>query len=348
MHEIVKSLFQWYRQNARDLPWRNTADPYEIWVSEVVLQQTRVEQGMPYYEKIISNFPDFSALAHASEDDFLKIWQGLGYYSRARNMLKTAKAVFEDYQGVLPADYEKILALPGIGKYTAAAIASFAFELPHAAIDGNVRRVSARLFGIEDPIGTGIADKKTEENLLKLLPVNSAGLFNQSMIELGATVCVPRNPKCKQCPLNVFCAAFVQKRQDQLPVVQKKKKPVELKLDYVFLQQGDFTWLKKRDNSGIWKGLYEFPCVTGDSDVQILLNNLLADSSGIVLSGTKEFKHQLTHRTIFARFWHFCLPPSIIVHPNEYLRVEMAEVKKLPVHRLMHKYLEQQEIFSAI
>lgn len=348
MNEVVNSLFSWFRENARDLPWRNTSSPYHIWVSEIVLQQTRVDQGRPYYEKIILEFPDFCSLAAASEDHFLKFWQGLGYYSRARNMKKTAALVCEKYGGILPGNYDKILELPGIGRYTAAAVSSFAFNLPHPAIDGNVRRVVARLAGIKEPVGSKIADEQTERFLNELIPESDAGTFNQAMIELGALVCTPTRPACEACPLNAFCYAFQQKKQVEFPVVVKKKKPVNLNLNFYFVQQGGFTWVVKRDDSGIWKGLYEFPCFEGDDPPKGFFAEILMDKGNTLLMSKVELKHQLTHRTIFARFWHFCLPESIIVHPNNCMRIKLEELNKLPVHRLMHKYMEQNEILREL
>lgn len=348
MNEVVNSLFSWFRENARDLPWRNTSNPYHIWVSEIVLQQTRVDQGRPYYEKIILEFPDFCSLAAASEDHFLKFWQGLGYYSRARNMKKAALTVCEKFNGELPGDYDKILGLPGIGRYTAAAISSFAFNLPYPAVDGNVRRVAARLVGIQEPTGSKIADEKTEKFLREIIPVSDPGTFNQAMIELGALVCTPARPACDACPLSRFCFAFQHKKQNEFPVVTKKKKPVNLNLNFYFVQQGEFTWVVKRDNSGIWKGLYEFPCFEGDEQPPDFFAEGLTHSGNALLKSRIELKHQLTHRTIFARFWHFCLPESIIVHPNDCMKIKLEELNKLPVHRLMHRYMEQNEILREL
>ena len=259
----VQALLLWYQQNKRDLPWRHTSDPYRIWISEIMLQQTRVEAVKPYYARFLEAAPDVNALAALPEEKLMKLWEGLGYYSRARNLQKAARVVVEQYGGVMPRTYEELLKLPGIGEYTAGAVASIAYGLRVPAVDGNVLRVLARVSGTEADIALPETKKEFREALLRIVPTE-AGDFTQSLIELGATVCAPnREPRCEVCPLADCCVAYREGRVNEIPV-RSPKKPRRIEEKTVFLiRDGDRTALCKRPNKGLLSGLYELPNVEG-------------------------------------------------------------------------------------
>ena len=259
----VRALLLWYQQNKRDLPWRHTSDPYKIWISEIMLQQTRVEAVKPYYARFLESCPDVRALAEIPEEKLMKLWEGLGYYSRARNLQKAARAVVKEYGGVMPTTYEELLRLPGIGEYTAGAIASIAYGLRTPAVDGNVLRVLARVSGTDADITLPETKKHFREALARVVP-EAAGDFTQSLIELGATVCAPnREPMCEACPLCDCCAAYREGRTDEIPV-RAPKKPRRIEERTVFLiRDGDRTALSKRPPKGLLSGLYELPNTPG-------------------------------------------------------------------------------------
>lgn len=252
-------LFEWFAHNDRPLPWKGERDPYKIWLSEIILQQTRAEQGLPYYLKFVERYPTVRHLAEASEDEVMKLWEGLGYYSRARNLHHTAKLIAKDLNGHFPDTYAGIRALKGVGDYTAAAIASFAFNLPHAVLDGNVFRVLARYFGIETPTGTTGGKKEFAALARELLDPGRPADFNQALMDFGATHCTPQQPKCPACPFHLHCAAFQQNKVAELPV--RSKAPVKKDRYFVYLvvrHKGD-TFVRKRNAKDIWRNLWEFP-----------------------------------------------------------------------------------------
>ena len=256
---IAEPLLIWYRENARDLPWRRDVSPYRVWVSEIMLQQTRVEAVKPYFERFMRELPSVQALADVKEDKLLKLWEGLGYYSRARNLQKAARQVCAQYGGELPADYEKLQSLCGIGAYTAGAIASIAYGIPVPAVDGNVLRVWARLTGDERDILQPAVQRAAREEIAAVIPADSAAEFTQAMIELGATVCVPAGEaKCAQCPLQAFCTALAEGKTDVLPVRSKAKPRKVLPMTVLLLWDGERVVLHKRPETGLLAGLYEF------------------------------------------------------------------------------------------
>ncbi|HYG16163.1 MAG TPA: A/G-specific adenine glycosylase, partial [Bacteroidia bacterium] len=254
-----KIIESWYALNKRDLPWRNTRDPYKIWLSEVILQQTRVNQGMPYYHKFIEKYPDIAAMAGAHEDEVLKLWQGLGYYSRARNMHQAAKMITYELNGKFPITYTDILKLKGVGSYTAAAIASIAGNEPVAVVDGNVYRVLARYFGIDTPIDSTEGRKTFLKLANELINTENPATYNQAVMEFGALQCKPQNPDCGVCPLKISCIALKQKRVDALPVKSKKTAVKARYFNYLFFEKPGFAHLQKRGQTDIWANLYEFP-----------------------------------------------------------------------------------------
>lgn len=257
--QINQILLDWYQQNKRDLPWRNTRDPYLIWLSEIILQQTRVQQGTSYFLKFSSAFPTISDLASAEEQQVLQLWQGLGYYSRARNLHRAAKMVVKNWGGTFPNTYSEILSLPGIGPYTAAAISSFAFDLPHAVVDGNVYRVLSRLFNIHTAIDSTKGKKEIQLLADEFLNRQNPADHNQAIMEFGAVHCTPTNPNCDICPFRTHCLAFANKSQLELPKKEKKIKVTKRELHYVFSMKDGKIALQKRTEKDIWQHLYELP-----------------------------------------------------------------------------------------
>lgn len=294
--EDVGGLLGWFAANARDLPWRRTTDPYRIWVSEIMLQQTRVEAVKPYYERFLAAFPTLRDLAAAPEERLLKLWEGLGYYSRARNLQKAARAVVEQYGGKMPADEEKLRKLPGIGDYTAGAIASIAFGIRAPAVDGNVLRVLSRFCGSDADIALPETKKRWNELLRPVIPVD-AGSFNQSLIELGATVCVPNGePQCARCPLAHWCVALRDGLTDRLPVkAAKKARRIEL-LTVLLIRDGDRTALHKRAAKGLLAGLYELPNLPGHLSAEELPNRIRGMGfEPLRVTPLESAKHIFTH-----------------------------------------------------
>ena len=285
--DFTETILHWYADNGRDLPWRRTRDPYAVWLSEIILQQTRVTQGWAYWERFMDRFPTVDDLAAAPEDEVMRLWQGLGYYSRARNLHTAAKQIVA--MGGFPDTLEGIRSLKGVGDYTAAAIGSIAFDLPAAVVDGNVYRVLARYFGIATPVGTTEAKKEFTALANRLLPTDAPAAFNQGMMDFGATCCTPVNPACLTCPLQPSCQAFRDGRIDLLPVKKEAAKPVERHLTYVFVRVDGFVAIHRRGSGDIWQGLWE-PWLTDEvpADARLLVEG---------------FKHQLTHRTLFADFY---------------------------------------------
>ncbi len=348
---ISELLIDWYRKNKRELPWRDTTDPYVIWISEIILQQTRVAQGIDYFHRFIERFPNVGSLAAAAEDEVLKYWQGLGYYSRARNLHQAAKTIVSDYQGIFPSDYAAIRTLKGIGDYTAAAITSFAWNQPYPVVDGNVFRVLSRLFALDTPIDTTKGKKQFTGLAHQILNPLRANLHNQAIMELGALQCVPKNPDCMSCPLQAQCLAFASQTVASFPVKQGKTKVRNRYFNYLFLRYGDKTWLRRRGDKDIWEGLYEFPLIETEQalpadallihpDFQTFTGNPEQLSVSVALTGVK---HVLSHQIIYASFYQIDLSemPQL---PDTYQQIDMNELEKYPVSRLIHIYLEKLDL----
>lgn len=296
-------IISWYEENKRSLPWRKTKDPYKIWLSEVILQQTRVAQGLPYYENFIKIYPNVVSLARAKEQNVLRLWQGLGYYSRARNLHRCAKKVVEIFKGVFPTDYPVLLTLPGIGAYTAAAIASFAAKQPVAVVDGNVFRVLARVFGLNADIASQEGKKIFAAKANELLSKKNPDTFNQAIMEFGALHCLPQKPKCEICIFAKVCVANRQGLQELLPLKIKKNKIRNRYFYYFFISQNNKIAMRQRSAKDIWKGLYDFYLI--ESSRPQKPENLLATDSflkqfSMVHSG-KTYKHILSHQHLFIR-----------------------------------------------
>lgn len=336
-----KTLIQWYLENKRALPWRSTKDPYFIWLSEIILQQTRIEQGKPYYLKFVERFPDVEQLANASEEEVLKLWQGLGYYSRARNLHTTAKHVAFDLDTVFPSSYKGLLKLKGVGEYTASAIASICYDEPVAVVDGNVYRVLSRIFGIDTPIDSTAGRKEFSKLALELLDTKNPSDFNQGLMEFGALQCKPQLPECATCPFSTECVAFNQGKISELPVKAGKQKIKQRHFNYIVLISDEKkTLLKQRKDKGIWQGLYEFPLV--ETSAEATVENLVAEESFVsyaagadpVLYNEKPIVHKLSHQHIFTKFWII----SCSYLPAEAVQIE--EIDKYPVPVLIEKFID--------
>ncbi len=342
--EIKDLLISWYLQHKRLLPWRNTNDPYKIWLSEIILQQTRVDQGMDYYLRFAEAFPDVFGLAKAEEQVVLKLWQGLGYYSRARNLLATARVIANEHQGKFPNTYEGLIGLKGIGPYTAAAIGSFAFGLPHAVVDGNVMRVLSRVFDVQEAVNAGKGKKTIDELAEYCLSKKDPGTYNQAIMELGALVCTPSNPQCTACPLSVKCLSLANKTVHLRPVKVKKQKATLRQIDYAVITSAAQIVFRLRKEKDIWQGLHDFPSVESEHEKDALIR-LVKESypeneiARVPTLPEKSYTHQLTHRRIEARFWRFEMFGDIPKN-SIYLNVDKKDVDSLAVPRLIHKYLE--------
>lgn len=311
MNNFSVTIISWYQINKRDLPWRDTTNPYYIWLSEIILQQTRVDQGLPYYIKFVAAFPTIHDLAGASQDEVLRLWQGLGYYSRGRNLHFTANQVVRDFGGVFPNNYDDLLKLKGVGNYTAAAIASFCWNQKKAVVDGNVYRVLARYFGIESDISLTNTQKDFQNLANELLNTKKPGLHNQSIMEFGALQCVPKQPNCMSCPLQSTCIAFSNKMVEILPIKTKKVKIKSRYFNYIVVKWNHQTFIKRRLAGDIWEGLYEFPLIETDIEIDEKsmldsqeFNSILSNSNYKITSVSSQVKHQLTHQTIFCKFFN--------------------------------------------
>lgn len=337
------ALLEWYERAKRPLPWRQTKDPYFIWVSEVILQQTRVEQGTPYYLRFVQRFPTLGSLALAKEDDVLKNWEGLGYYSRARNLHFTAQYIYKELGGHFPDTIEGLLKLKGIGSYTAAAIGSIVFELPVAAVDGNVYRVLSRFFGLRESIDEAATKRRIEQIAQQILAGVSPSNHNQGMMELGATVCVPINPKCNECPLQVNCEAQFHSLQASLPIRSKKTKVRERFFYYAITLCHGETLIRKRTDGDIWQGLYEFPCIESDEKLSDsdLIKQLQLAYSDVVISISTEFKHLLSHQRIFAKF---VLIRTEKLRINNLMMVKVGKLSSFAFPKLINRYIDKQRL----
>lgn len=343
---FLRGLKQWHLdENKRQMPWKGEKDPYKIWLSEVILQQTRVEQGWAYYERFIIKYPTVHHLAQAIDNEVFKLWEGLGYYNRCRNLLTTAREISEQHKGKFPATREGLLALKGIGNYTAAAIGSFAFGLPLAVVDGNVYRILSRVFGIEDPIDQNKGKLLFEQLAFDLLDKKDPADFNQAMMDFGATVCKPQNPFCASCPFAKKCVAFEQQTQCLLPVKSKKVKARDRFLYYLQLACGKKQLVRKRGSGDIWKDLHEFYLVEKDEPVDeyALMSNAFWSEQSLFKRGqvkqlSNEFIHQLTHQKIHSRILQVNIDKEIAV--EGYRWVGKAEMKQLAFPRLITRYLE--------
>ncbi|MEN0047902.1 MAG: A/G-specific adenine glycosylase [Bacteroidota bacterium] len=352
---FTEQLLKWSRQHPRDLPWKATQNPYFIWLSEIILQQTRVEQGTPYYLKFIAHYPTVKDLANAPEDEVLKLWEGLGYYSRARNLHFTAKYIHRALNGKFPDQYKDILALKGVGAYTAAAIASFAFDLPYAVVDGNVYRVLSRYFGIATPIDSTDGKKQFAALAQELLAEDKAAAYNQAIMNFGATHCLPKNPKCTTCPFQSPCVAFVQKTIANYPVKAKKIKKKYRYFHYLLFNYKDHIWIEKRAGQDIWKGLYQFPLIES-SNTSEHFEELKSDynwrdffevneGNFKVSKHSKPYQQTLTHLYIIATFWELDCTKKIELPENKYTYIQRSNIGSYAFPKVIDRYLKEDQLY---
>ncbi len=343
--EFSQALITWYKLNKRDLPWRETSAPYAIWLSEIILQQTRVAQGIDYYYRLLEAFPDIHTLAAASEDQVMKLWQGLGYYSRACNMHATAKYISAEQNGVFPGTYTELLKLKGIGEYTAAAIASIAFGEAVPVVDGNVLRFFTRYTGLNKPVEEAAVKKNIRKELQGLMDRKQPALFNQAMMEIGALCCKPKNPQCGQCPLQKGCYAFMHNQQQILPVKKRKKEAQERYFHYLVMILLDKTFISRREGKDIWNSLYEFPLIETaiDTPEKELFATpefaALLPSSRFNVTARASYRHVLTHQVIHARFYILQLSGSAVKMTGRTICIPLDELESYAFPRLISRFL---------
>lgn len=343
MKNFSNTLINWYLLHKRDLPWRNTTNAYHVWLSEIILQQTRVDQGMPYYLKFVETFPTIFDLATASQDEVLRLWQGLGYYSRGRNLHFTAKQIVSEFNGIFPTRYDELIHLKGVGAYTAAAISSFCANESRAVVDGNVYRVLARYFGLEADISLGDTQKEFQKLASVLLNKKQPGLHNQAIMEFGALQCVPKKPDCKNCPLQNSCFAFTHQQIEFLPFKSNKVKQKKRYFYYLVIKKGNSTYIKRRAAGDIWEGLYEFPMVETAQEMEesLLFNSqefkqIISQNFFQIVQISGTLKHQLTHQTIFCKFIEIKMNKPANV--NGFESVLWEDLDKYPKPILIQRY----------
>lgn len=348
MDKMHSELAEWFNTHRRELPWRSEPTPYYVWLSEVILQQTRVSQGLDYFNRFVERWPSLCDLAEASEEEVLKQWQGLGYYSRARNLHKCAKKVVRLYNGNLPNNYSLLAKLPGIGPYTAAAIASIAFGKPHAVVDGNVYRVLSRLFDIEIPINSTEGFKTFAELADELLDRDNPGRHNQAIMELGALLCLPKNPGCLTCPLQTHCLALEHGTVEERPVKEKKLKVRTRFFNYLVINTPtQEVYLHKREGHDIWQNLYDFPCIESDHLMEIdevldhsAFKDLVQGKALQIARISPQYTHKLTHQTIIATFIEIKISEKLpVIQENNLLLVSQNELGNYPIPKLIENYL---------
>lgn len=341
-----EEIIEWYHKHKRDLPWRNTKDSYIIWLSEIIMQQTRVEQGMPYFNRFAEKYPTVKHFASATEEEILKLWQGLGYYSRGRNMHQTSRAVMEEHAGYFPKNYDSLIRLKGIGEYTAAAISSFSSNEAKAVVDGNVFRLLSRYFGIDTPINTVKGKKIFTDLANELLDQTQAGTFNQAMMEFGSLQCKPKNPDCLQCPLQTSCEARLKNKINDLPVKLKSQKSKDRYFNYIVAIKNNKILVNKRCSGDIWENMIDLPLFETDSPIEVpdlIQSEKFIGAFGkqvLVRSISKPVKHILSHQKLNTRFINIeQFTEDFIPHQN-WFYVSKEELDKLPQPKLIFQFFE--------
>lgn len=351
---ISLTLINWYNSNKRDLPWREESDPYKIWISEVILHQTRVAQGLDYYYRFIESYPTIQALAGATENDVLNMWKGLGYYSRARNIHRAAQVIVDQFGGEFPNTYDNIIKLPGIGPYSAAAIASFAYNHPHAVVDGNVQRVIARLFGVYTIPDSTIGKKEFQYIADSLLNKDNPAEHNQAIMEFGALLCTPQVPKCSDCPLIDTCEAKRTNRISSLPAKKKKKESKLRYFNYLYIEEGSgLIYLQKRTENDIWKNLYEFPLLETTTPYTLkdlcgsaFFTSIFRDEKIEISIITEGIKHILSHQTIITSLYQV-KTEKVTQQPDHFIRIPKNQISEYPHSRLISILLENLELSTS-
>jgi len=340
---FTQTLTYWYSVNKRDFPWRGTKNPYKIWLSEIIMQQTQIKQGLPYYEAFINKYPTVFDLANANEQEVLKLWQGLGYYSRARNLHYTARYIANDLKGQFPDNYKDLLFLKGVGDYTASAIASICYDEKTAVVDGNVYRVLSRFFGVDTPINSSKGIKYFKELAQSLLPKQDIGNYNQAIMDFGSRQCRPKNPDCATCPLNNKCVALKNNLVGALPVKINKTKVTKKHINFlVFISDDGKTVLEKRTKNGIWKNLYQFPLV--ETNRKLTLNSFKQNQDVLKILADKvysvsrynedEIVHKLSHQHLYTSFW------IVKVQKLNSNAILISEIHDFPVPILISRFIE--------
>lgn len=352
MLNFSKKLVGWYLENKRVLPWRNTDNPYFIWLSEILLQQTRVEQGLEYYNNFIYRFPEIKSLAEAKEEEILNLWQGLGYYSRARNLHFAAKQIINNYNGRFPDKYEDILKLKGVGPYSAAAIASITFNLPYPVKDGNVLRVISRIFGIKTPVDSTLGKKEINAVLVNLIDHKNPGTFNQAIMELGALICKPQSPLCNDCVFINECYAYNNNSINILPVKSKIVKQRNRYFYYIIISYSNkndsYLYINKRIHKDIWRNLYDFPLIENENELSFTdnsifnaINNFLNTDKFTIKSISNQYKHKLSHQTIYAHFIELQIDSiNKLKILEDYHNIKIEDLSNYPIPKLIENYIE--------
>lgn len=344
---FTEQLLKWhFEENKRELPWKDEKDPYKIWLSEIILQQTRAEQGRPYYERFISQYPNIHLLAQAPEDEVFRLWQGLGYYNRCRNLLTAARTISQDLQGKFPDTYENILTLKGVGSYTAAAIASFAYNLPHAVLDGNVYRVLSRYFGVDTPIDSSRGQVSFQQLANQLLDTAQPAAFNQAIMDFGASVCKPKDPSCVICPLESKCIAFKKALVSLLPVKEKKLIVKERHFHYFVLCHKDEVYLQRRTAKDIWQSLYEFFLIESAENYQEhpSWNKMASSAQVIPTESVFQNRQRLTHQIIISHFYIVTLQKKP-ASPNNGIWIRRALIKNYAFPKTILSFLNRKKYF---
>ena len=352
---FTKQLLKWAKTTDRPMPWKGEKNPYLIWLSEIILQQTRVEQGLPYFLKFKEKYPTVTDLANAEEDEIMKLWEGLGYYSRARNLHFSAKYITAELDGIFPKKHTEILKLKGVGTYTAAAISSFAYDLPHAVLDGNVFRVLSRYFGIETPMDTSEGKKQFTHLANELLLKKKPAIYNQAIMDFGAIQCTPKSPDCKHCFLKKKCQALQENKISKLPVKSKKIKKKTRYFNYLVLNFGKNTWVQKRTKKDIWQNLYEFPLLETDkiiSQKELIKSELwkesVSDFDFQIKKISLPFRQNLTHRKIIATFFEIDFMDKFSNKNNNYIKIERKNLSKFAFPKIIDLYLKDNSLNLAM
>lgn len=343
MQEFARLLLKWNKRNSRTMPWKGEKNPYFIWLSEIILQQTRVEQGLPYFLRFKAKYPAVKHLAKAPEDEVMKMWQGLGYYSRARNLHHTAKYVQNDLKGKFPDTFIELRKLKGIGDYTAAAIASFAFAEKRAVVDGNVIRVLARVFGISTPFDTTTGKKEFAQLAQQLIPEENPGEYNQAIMDFGATICTPQKPLCNDCAFANICIARKGNLTEELPYRENKTKISNRYFTYLLIKNKQSIWVQKRTAKDIWNNLYELPLIETAKPLKKNIHKAIADFLGhtdfVIEPRTEETTQLLSHRKIHFRFLEVSLPPSTVLSHAGVEKISLKKLPQLAFPKTIHLYL---------
>lgn len=343
------NLLQWNSIFYRNMPWRGEKNPYKVWLSEIILQQTRVEQGLPYYLKFVERYPNIESLANAPQQEILKNWEGLGYYSRAKNMHFAAKQILIEFNGEFPKSYADILKLKGVGKYTAAAISSFAFGEKYAIIDGNVKRIMSRYFGIEHAIDTALGEKAIEYSVNACLDDFNVANFNQALLDFGAMLCKPKTPLCVQCPMNEKCVAYKSNFVHKLPFKEKKILKQKRFFNYFLIIENDKIWIKQRTENDIWEGLFDFPLIETSS--QVLENEIKKMVENIFNGKFKiiekiELKQVLTHQIIYANFFVLNVKGKLKLEKSKQVQINISDLHEYPKPKIINTLIQKINILN--